>query len=90
MILWIYVVQQIAMLLTLFFMVQSSYNQIMWSCAGTTIWDYHCANPTTLSEIALEIQKDKRGGNSVTHKLLKEIQLHDGLLNWSYWYLVDH
>ena len=29
----------------------------------------HCANPTTLNEIALDIQKDKQGGNSVTDKL---------------------
>ena len=29
----------------------------------------HCVNPTTLNEIALDKQKDKQGGNSITHKL---------------------
>ena len=32
----------------------------------------------------------KCSGHSVINKLLKEIQLHDGLLNGSYWYLMDH
>ena len=65
MILWIYLVCTTDWLVvdTLFYgSVKLQSNYVIMYMHNKNLWDYlvtHCANPVTLSEIALEIEKDK-------------------------------